>query len=82
MQSDQKTIPVWLTWCCAEIKRLTREFASYEKIKKFALLEKPFSVEQGELTPSLKIRRNVVEDRYREIINGLYQDEENMPSGK
>ena len=66
----------------AEIKRLTREFASYEKIKKFALLERPFSVEQGELTPSLKIRRNVVEERYREIINGLYQDEENMPSGK
>jgi len=66
----------------AEIKRLTREFASYEKIKKFALLERPFSVEQGELTPSLKIRRNVVEERYREIINGLYQDEENLPSGK
>ncbi len=57
-----------------EIKRLTRDFASYEKIKKFALLEKPFSMEQGEVTPSLKLRRNIIEANYKELIDALYEE--------
>ncbi len=65
-----------------EIKRLTREFASYEKIKKFALLAEPFSVEKGELTPSLKIRRNVIEEKYRSLIDQLYAEENTQSAAR
>ncbi len=43
--------------------------ASYESIKKFILLDQPFSIESGELTPSLKVKRKVVEENYKEEIN-------------
>ena len=40
----------------------------FEKVKKFALLPEPFSADKNELTPSLKIKRNVIEKNYKEII--------------
>ncbi len=45
-----------------EIDRLTPHLASYEKIKKIVLLERDFEVETGEMTPTLKVRRKVVEE--------------------
>jgi long-chain acyl-CoA synthetase len=46
--------------------------ASYESIKNFAILPTEFTVESGELTPSLKIKRKVVETRYNDVIESLY----------
>lgn len=46
--------------------------ASFETIKNFAILENDFTIESGELTPSLKVKRKVVDDRYRELIESLY----------
>ncbi|MBD0328894.1 MAG: long-chain fatty acid--CoA ligase [Thermoleophilia bacterium] len=43
-----------------------------EQIKRFAILPRPFAVEDGELTPTLKVRRRVIEERYREQIDALY----------
>ena len=43
-----------------------------EQIKRFAILPRPLSVEEGELTPTLKVRRRVIEERYREEIDALY----------
>jgi len=57
----------------SEIERLTEQFASYEKIKDFYLAPKPFTIESGDLTPSLKVKRKVVEENYTEEINALYQ---------
>lgn len=57
-----------------EIERHQSDFARYEKVKKFILLPEPLSVERGELTPSLKIKRRVVEEKYREAIDQLYQN--------
>lgn len=48
------------------------QLASFESIKNFALLPKDFTVESGELTPSLKIKRKVVDEHYREVIDRLY----------
>lgn len=49
-------------------------FAQFEKIKKYILLPHEFTIESGELTPSLKIRRNIVVQRYRDIIEKLYSE--------
>lgn len=56
------------------IELLQSRFTNYEKIKRFALLPEPFSMEAGELTNTLKIRRRVILERYADIINLLYQD--------
>ncbi|HEY6546521.1 MAG TPA: AMP-binding protein, partial [Vicinamibacteria bacterium] len=56
-----------------EIDRLSRDFAQFEKIKKFALLPREFSIEGGELTPKLSVKRRVVEDKYRHLIDKLYE---------
>lgn len=47
--------------------------ARYEMPKKIALLEQEFSIERGDLTPTLKVKRPVVEDRYRELIDSFYE---------
>jgi len=59
----------------SELEILQKDLARFEKVKKFILLPHPLSIEQGELTPSLKIKRNVVEKRYKEQIDRLYQTE-------
>lgn len=48
------------------------QLASFETIKNFAILDKDFTVESGELTPSLKVKRKVVDERYRDLIESLY----------
>jgi long-chain acyl-CoA synthetase len=55
-----------------KVDEVTRELAPHEKIKKIALLDREFSVESGELTPTLKVRRKFVEDRHRGVIDSLY----------
>ena len=52
------------------------DLASFETPKKFALLPEELTEENGFLTPSLKVKRRVVEDRFRDLIEGLYADEE------
>lgn len=55
-----------------DIERLSENLAPFEKIKRIVLLQNEFTIESGELTPSLKIKRNVVEKKYRELIDSLY----------
>jgi long-chain acyl-CoA synthetase len=56
----------------ADVSRLTRELADYEKVKRIALLAEEFSIDGGELTPTLKVKRRVVEEKYGELIESLY----------
>ena len=49
-----------------------KDLASYEQIKRFVLLPKPFTMETGELTNTLKIRRAVISKRYRPLIDAMY----------
>jgi long-chain acyl-CoA synthetase len=51
---------------------LNRELSQFERVKKIALLPAEFSVASGELTPTLKVKRKVVEEKYREVIERLY----------
>lgn len=55
------------------IDALQKDLANFERVRRFALLAKPFTIEEGELTPSLKIRRNVVEEKYSHLIEELYR---------
>jgi long-chain acyl-CoA synthetase len=55
-----------------KIDEVTRDLAPHEKIKKIALIDQEFSVESGELTPTLKVRRKFVEDKHRAVIDALY----------
>ena len=55
------------------IAKVNVGLAQFERIKRFALLPREFTIERGELTPTLKVKRRVVEERYREVIDGLYE---------
>lgn len=61
-----------------QVEKHTSGLAQFERIKRIALLEREFGVESGELTLTLKPRRSLIEERYREIIDGLY---EKSPAG-
>ena len=50
------------------------ELASFEQVKRFALLPAQFSIDTGELTPTLKLKRRVVMERWQDAIEGIYQD--------
>ena len=56
------------------IETLQQQLASYEKIKRFTLLPKPFTMERGELTNTLKIRRKVLAKNYAAEIDLMYEE--------
>jgi long-chain acyl-CoA synthetase len=58
----------------SEIQRLTAHLAQYETIKRFALLPEDFTFDNGSLTFTLKLKRRVVEQKYRHVIEQLYSD--------
>ncbi|MBI1908957.1 MAG: long-chain fatty acid--CoA ligase [Deltaproteobacteria bacterium] len=58
------------------IEEKNQKLPSYETIKKFAILENDFTQEAGELTPTLKVKRRFVSEKYREVLDKLYQDGE------
>jgi long-chain acyl-CoA synthetase len=58
-----------------EIGELNRTLAQFEKIKKFALLDQELTQESGELTPTLKVKRRVIAERYETLIRSLYPGE-------
>ena len=60
-----------------QIEAMTPGLAQYEKVKKFALLRHELTVENGELTPTLKVKRRIVDEKYRNVIDRLYKDSEN-----
>ena len=55
-----------------EVADLTAERADYERVKKVALLPREFSIDRGEMTPTLKIKRSVIDENYRELLDALY----------
>lgn len=57
-----------------ELVKFQKNFANYERIRKFTLLDKPFSLETGEMTPTLKLKRKVIEERYKDLIEVMYSE--------
>jgi long-chain acyl-CoA synthetase len=59
-----------------EIEALTKDLAKFEQVKRFALLDREFTQDSGELTPTLKVRRKIVLARYEDAIATLYEGHE------
>ncbi len=57
----------------AELDRANANYAPVEQIKRFAILGRDLSIEEGELTPTLKVKRSVVNDRYSDLLDSLYE---------
>ena len=57
-----------------EIKKINQNFGDTEKIKRYELIADEWSVTNGFLTPTLKVKRNVVKDVYKDLINKMYKD--------
>ncbi|HEY1696934.1 MAG TPA: AMP-dependent synthetase/ligase [Polyangiaceae bacterium] len=57
-----------------EIAAVNGRLSSFESVKRFAILPKDFTIDGGELTPTLKVKRKVVSERYRATIDGLYDE--------
>jgi long-chain acyl-CoA synthetase len=62
-----------------EVRKTLRDLAQFEMPKKFLLLPRDFSMEGGELTPTLKVRRRIVEERHRDAIEALYAEQPESP---
>jgi long-chain acyl-CoA synthetase len=56
-----------------EVAQLTKELAEYERVRRVALLAEDFSIDGGELTPTLKVKRRVVDEKYGQLIEELYR---------
>ena len=74
-QSELATHPQVIDLIIRQIDKYTAELAKFEKVKKVALFEREFTTESGELTPTLKPRRSVIEKKYANVIDRLYQEE-------
>src|SRR5579871_4957237 len=58
------------------VSRINKQLAPFEQIRKFRILEREFSIETGELTPTMKVRRNRVLENHRELVSELYMGKE------
>jgi long-chain acyl-CoA synthetase len=56
-----------------DINVIQKDLANYERVRRFVLLDHQFTVEEGELTPTQKVRRSVVEKRYADVIESMYE---------
>jgi len=57
-----------------DLDSLSADLATFERVKKIVLLEHEFTIESGELTPSMKVRRNVIERKYKDLIDLIYAE--------
>ena len=58
------------------VKDVNKKLASFEQVRKFKILERDFSIEQGELTPTMKVRRNRVLENHRSLVSEMYMGRE------
>ncbi|TVR04362.1 MAG: long-chain fatty acid--CoA ligase [Deltaproteobacteria bacterium] len=68
------TSEAFLGWLQGEVDRVNRKFARVEQVKAFRVLPENFSIDEGELTPTMKVKRRIVHERYRTVIDGMYAE--------
>ncbi len=55
-----------------DLAQFQKNLSKFERVRKFTILDKPFSIEGGELTPKLSVKRKVIEERYKDLIEDMY----------
>ena len=65
-------LPTVIEWFQSIVNQVNQDLAKFETIKRFELLPEPFSIEKGELTLTLKLRRNAISDHYAILIDRMY----------
>ena len=58
----------------AAVDRVNADVSVTEKVRQFEFTDEPFSIENGEMTPSMKIRRHIIRERYTARVNAMYKD--------
>jgi len=66
--------PQIVDWINQDIRKLSNELSKFERIKNFKIKRNSFSMDDGEITPTMKIKRKVVEKKYAESINDMYKE--------
>jgi long-chain acyl-CoA synthetase len=64
-----------IDWMAQDIRKLSNELAKFERIKNFKIKRNPFSMEEGEMTVTLKAKRKVIEKKYAQAIDEMYMQE-------
>lgn len=59
-----------------EVDKVNENLSKWEKVKRFKILEDQFTIDAGEITPTLKVKRNVINEKYKEQIAAIYEDED------
>ncbi len=62
-----------------QVDSLTEDLSRFERVKRVALIEREMTVEGGELTPTLKVKRRVVDEKYKDVIDRIYEEAEARP---
>jgi long-chain acyl-CoA synthetase len=57
----------------SDVTKITAHLADYERVRRVALLPREFSIDSGEMTPTLKVKRAVIDQRYERVIDDLYR---------
>ncbi|GAA4333837.1 AMP-dependent synthetase/ligase [Mucilaginibacter gynuensis] len=70
--------PEIIKWIGQDIRKLSNELAKFERIKNFKVKRNPFSMEEGEITPTMKAKRKVIEKKYANVIEELYTQGEEI----
>ncbi|HYV24372.1 MAG TPA: hypothetical protein VE969_03975, partial [Pyrinomonadaceae bacterium] len=56
-----------------DITAVTAHLTDYERVRRIALLPEEFSIDKGEMTPTLKVKRSVIDEKYNMLIDELYR---------
>ena len=71
--SELQSNPQFRSAVRAAVDRVNANISVTEKVRQFEFVDEPFSIENGEMTPSMKIRRHVIRDRYKARVDGMYK---------
>lgn len=56
-----------------DMDQFQKKLANFERVRKFVMLDRPFTIESGEITPSMKVKRKFIEERYEDLIEQMYR---------
>jgi long-chain acyl-CoA synthetase len=71
-RNELSRLPAAIKLVQRDISELTRDLADYERVRRIALLPEEFSIDRGELTPTLKVKRRVIDEKFGDVIAQLY----------